>query len=170
MSQGRLHIDGRSWKSVLVAAVLVAGAIVLGIGAHDSAGEPAASASTPSVRPTRSIDGQQYACDTWNAARSNFLDARRRTDITLADPDATPADIHDRAVEVANTLDALENAVLIAIVNDIGNRDWALLIEAVQITRGLVEHAGDDPQKIYAAMHRQLIEKYEAHLLDVCRV
>jgi hypothetical protein len=163
--QGGSYTGRREWTVALVAAVM------LWTGACRSPDEPAASASGPNPRSTHTIDRHQYACDTWRTARSNFLDAVQRTDITLTDPDATSDEIHARAVEVGSALAALENAVIIATGNDDQNADyWLQLLAAVQITRGQVKYAGDDPQKIHAAMHKPLIAKYEDHLLDVCQL
>ena len=151
MPAKRSYIGRREWTVALVAVLLATGAC----GGSDG---PTA-ASSPSPRSTRIIDHQQYACDTWNTARRDFLDAVRRTDITLTNPDATPTEIHNQAVEVANTLDTLWNVVLIAAAQDNQNAaDWLFLLRAFEVTRGQVQHADDDPQKIQAAMHQGLIE------------
>src|SRR5262245_49370768 len=95
----------RKWTAVILAVVL------LGTGACQGSDDPAAGSSPPT------FDGEQYACNLWYTARRDFLEAAERIEITLANPDATQAEIHDQAVELVRTLGVLENATITAAAN-----------------------------------------------------
>jgi hypothetical protein len=160
----RSYIGRREWTVALVAVVL------LGTGACGSSDEPAASASGPSPQSTRTHRPQ--------AVRLRHLEhgppqlpRRRPTDRhhphqPRRHPGRNPRPgrrgrqrpryARDRRTHCGRERQPQRGY-------------WLQLLAAVQITRGSVQFAGDDPQKIHAAMHKQLIEKYEQHLLDLCR-
>jgi hypothetical protein len=143
--------------------------VLLGTGACGGSDGPTA-ASSPS--PVSSIDQYRIACDRINTARRDYLDVVLRADLTLDDPNATPAEIHDQADKILAALKTFGTEVLEAGAN---TTDPALRHAALEYgasssdIRESIQLVGDDPQKIDAAVNAASIKRLEQRVLDLCR-
>jgi hypothetical protein len=138
----RSYIGRCEWTVALVAAVLLA------TGACGGSHGPTA-ASSPS--PVSSIDHYRKACDRINTARRDYLDVVLRAELTLDDPNATPAEIHDQADKILAALVVFGEEVLEAGMSSTDStlRQAALDYgaRAPLIFGNSIRRAGDDPQK-----------------------